>query len=601
MNSDVVFDSNETKSIVMSANAFQTLKNNLINNMGVHKSKGFLFRFGKEFGIDSAKKSLRNQDKGEVGKRHARVGHVKDVIFKGKIVQHPDGRIECIDTWGQWIESFEAALHVQQYGISEECVCHMLCGFASGALSYEYGKSIIVLERKCVAKGDAVCEFEVRLEEDWHGEMAELVNLYQNDNILSELEMTYDSLLQHKQMLEKISIFQSQLTQKVTEKYSLDEIILAAYNILQIPIVIEDIHQSAMSKIGLTDEQYRHIKESKNSLQRIELKDHSSIYQGDGYMKLITPVYLNKRNYASCAFYYFEGEKQIQPNDDLFLGRVAMVVALCILYEEVQFEEQQRMRSSLLERLIHLQNPKDIESYCKFLPFKLQPPFLTGIIHIDVDNEADEFIDLHDQIAQLSRLTKKMNISCIFTVIGEEIAVLKSQYIDKLNWKQKNDDLFDELQALNKSYRYSIGLSDMFTSFDTFEQSLREAQIAQKFPNKQRVTYYNDLGILGELVTNLTEDQLHTIAKKTLKGLYDFNDIRKRELLHTLYTYLMNGQRLKETMEELMLSIGGVQYRVKQIEEYLQTPLKNASAAAYILLIIQALILTEQLHFDEFI
>lgn len=194
-----------------------------------------------------------------------------------------------------------------------------------------------------------------------------------------------------------------------------------------------------------------------------------------------------------------------------------------------------------------------------------------------------------------------MNISCIFTVIGEEIAVLNSQYIDKLYWKQKMDDLFDELQALNKSYRYSIGLSDMFTSFDTFEQSLREAQIAQKFPNKQRVTYYNDLGILGELVTNLTEDQLHTIAKKTLKGLYDFNDIRKRELLHTLYTYLMNGQRLKETMEELMLSIGGVQYRVKQIEEYLQTPLKNASAAAYILLIIQALILTEQLHFDEFI
>ncbi len=68
--------------------------------------------------------------------------------------------------------------------------------------------------------------------------------------------MTYDALLQHKQMLEKISTFQSQLTQKVTEKHSLDEIIQAAYDILHIPIVIEDIYDNALSKIGLTEAQY---------------------------------------------------------------------------------------------------------------------------------------------------------------------------------------------------------------------------------------------------------------------------------------------------------------------------------------------------------
>lgn len=600
MKSTVVFDSNETKNIVMSANAFQTLKNNLFNNIGVHKSKGFLFRFGKEFGIDSAKKTLRSKEnKEEVGKRHSRVGHVKDVIFKGEIVRHPDGRVECIDTWGQWIESFEAALHVQRYGLSDECVCHMLCGFASGALSYEYGQSIIVLERKCVAKGDAVCEFEVRLEKDWQDEMAELVNLYQNDNILSELEMTYDSLLQHKQMLEKISIFQSQLTQKVTEKHSLDEIILAAYNILHIPIVIEDIHQNALSKIGLTEEQSRHIEETEKGLQRLQIKDNITTYQGDGYIKLVSPVYINKRNYATCAFYYFV-ETKLEENDALFLERITTVVALCILYEEVQFEEQQRMRSSLLERLIHLQNPKDLESYCKFLPFKFQPPFLTGIIHIQPEEETNAFIDLHDQIAQLSKLTKEMNVSCIFAVIGEEIAVLNSRYVDKTSWKQKIDKVFNKLQGLNKAYSYSIGLSDVFTSFKEFEQSLKEARIAERFPNRQLITYYNDLGMLGELVTNMTEEQLHSIAKKTLKDLYDFEDLRKRELLYTLYTYLMNGQRLKETMEELMLSIGGVQYRVKQIEEQLQISLKNASASAYILLIIQALILTDRLHFNEF-
>ncbi len=72
--------------------------------------------------------------------------------------------------------------------------------------------------------------------------------------------------------------------------------------------------------------------------------------------------------------------------DYLFLERITTVVALCILYEEAQFEEQQRMRSSLLERLIHLQNTKDIESYYKFLPFKFQSPFSTGVIHIKKKN-----------------------------------------------------------------------------------------------------------------------------------------------------------------------------------------------------------------------
>ncbi len=71
-------------------------------------------------------------------------------------------------------------------------------------------------------------------------------------------------------------------------------------------------------------------------------------------------------------------------------------------------------------------------------------------------------------------------------------------------------------------------------------------------------------------------------------------------MLHTLYVYLLNSQRLKETMDELTLSIGGVQYRIKQIEEQLQISLKNASTAAYTLLVIQALILSDSLSFEEF-
>lgn len=598
--SEISIITEKTNNILMSENAFYTLKNNLINNIGSTKTKGFLFRFGKEFGMEAAKNYLQNTNtNNQPGKRHSRLGHVKDVIFHGEIIRHADGTVECNDTWGQWVESFEAQLHLKNYGKSDECVCHMLSGFASGALSYEFGESIIAIEHKCVAKGDPCCEFKVRLEKDWLEEKENLIHLYQNDNILSELEMTYDSLLHHKQLLEKISTLQSQLTQKVTEKYSLNEIIKTAYDLLKIPILVEDIHGNKICQLGFSEDELQMIENNGVKLVKTESEHNVTHYRTNDYWKLTTPVLINKKNYAHCSFYYFN-EEQPKENDYLFLDSIATIVALCILYEEAQFEEQQRMRSSLLERLIHQRNIKDIESYYKFLPFKFQPPYTTGIISIDKIKKNHEIIDLHDQVMQLSKLAIEWDLPCIFSILGEEIAFLISQNNDKTRWKKKIEIILQKFEKQNDNFNYTTGLSGTFNNFKEFELSLKESRIAQRFPNKKLLTFYEDLGILGDIVNNISMEQLQAMAKKTLKDLYNFDNPRKKELLYTLYIYLLNNQRLKETMDELSLSIGGIQYRIKQIEEQLEISLKNASTSAHILLIIQTLILSGILNFDEF-
>ena len=596
--SGISFEASEAKNILMSANAFLTLKNSLVNNIGTHKTKGFLFRFGKEFGMEAAKSYFQNKTrKNSVGKMHVRFGHVKDVTFMGEIIKHPDGTIECNNTWGKWVESFEAELYVNNFGIGEECVCHTLCGFASGALSYEFGESIIALETKCVAKGDSCCEYEIRLEKDWLPEQQELINLYQSDNILTELEMTYDTLLHHKRMLEKISTFHSQLTQNVTEKHSMDEIIQTAYELLNIPLLIEDNHGNHLCQIGLTDQQLESIKQEQANLTFLEKKHNVSYYAASSHLKLVSPVLINKKNYATCSFFYFT-PKEIEENDYLFLERIANVIALCILYEEAQIEEQQRMRSSILERLIHNHNIKDIESYFKFLPFKFEPPFSTAVIHIEKLKPNKEIIDLHEQLIQMSKLFKKWELPSIFAVVGEEIMLLNSQFSDKKAFMQKFHKILQQMEKQNQNYKYSLGISGIFAEYKHFDRSLKEARVAQRFPNKKHITDYDDLGMLGDIVTNMSLEQLHEMAKKTLKDLYNFQNPRKKELLQTLYVYLLNGQRLKETMEELTLSIGGIQYRIKQIEEQLQVSVKNASTSAYILLVIQALILSGELQFD---
>lgn len=582
----------------MSANTFHTLKKNLVNNMGTTKTKGFLFRFGKEFGIDSARNYIKNNNlNNSVGKRHSRLGHVKDVVFLGEIIRQDDGQIQCINTKGQWIESFEAELHLKNYGVGSECVCHMLCGFASGALTYEFGTSLIAVETKCVAKGDSNCEFEVRLEKDWLKEQAQLIELYQNDNILTELEMTYDSLLHHKMILEKISTFHGELTQQVTEKNTMHEIIQTAFDLLERPILIEDMHSGILSKVGITEEKLALIMDSEDHLEYVEKKQNITCYSADNYIKLASPVIINKKNYATCSFIY-EKDESIDSNDYLFLERISTVIALCILYEEVQFEEQERMKSSLLERLIHNQNLRNIESYYKFLPFKFQPPFTSGLITVQNKKGNYEIIDIHEQLIQISKQAKTLGLSCIFAIVGENIALLNAQNSDKQTMKKKMKRIFKILQKHNPKYSYSLGLSGDFQEFTSFEQSLKEARIAQRYPNQQIVTDYEDLGILGDIVTSMTLSQLHDMAKKSLKDLYNFEDPRKKELLHTLYVYLLNSQRLKETMDELALSIGGIQYRIKQIEELLQISLKEATTSSYTFIAIQALILSGDLVFD---
>ena len=50
----------------------------------------------------------------------------------------------------------------EEYGKSNQPVCHFLCGFFSGVLQEVFGGKLICEEVKCTAKGDQYCEFKFR-------------------------------------------------------------------------------------------------------------------------------------------------------------------------------------------------------------------------------------------------------------------------------------------------------------------------------------------------------------------------------------------------------------------------------------------------------
>lgn len=64
--------------------------------------------------------------------------------------------------WGDIIikGSFEA----KRYGKVQTPICHFLRGFLSGVLSVVKGREVILIETKCIAKGDEWCDFQIKKE-----------------------------------------------------------------------------------------------------------------------------------------------------------------------------------------------------------------------------------------------------------------------------------------------------------------------------------------------------------------------------------------------------------------------------------------------------
>ncbi|HWL22479.1 MAG TPA: V4R domain-containing protein [Ureibacillus sp.] len=585
--------------MLISPGSFSTLKRTLLENIGTDKTRSFLFRFGYDIGISAAiskaphKDPANNRGKNSM---HAMYGQVRDVIINPDFEQLLNGTISKIT--GKWIDSFEADVHLKYFERATECVCYTLCGYVNGFLWHKFRSPLVTIETKCKAKGDPCCEFEIRLEENWMPEREDIIKIYHDSAFANEVDMTYDALLNHKHLVDKLSTFSSKLTQSVTERHSMKQILQTAYEHLGIPILIEDLHDEEILQIGLNEEQLLRIYKDRKKLTYVQSTLDTKYFEGKSYNKLVAPVLINKSPYANCSFVYLSG-KELDENDHLFLERIANVTALCFLYEEAQYEELDRLSHTILDRLSRqqYQTIKDIEPYFKLYPFKIKPPFHT--ISLAITNAMNaEKADLQEHLQYFSKYFNKYSISAIFSTIGEDIVFLMMQqdkdFVPQLLF------IIETIQERNQDLVYTLGISNRFEDLTTFTNSLKEAKLAQKFPNKSNFTHYRELGILGQFVSSLQPTQLHEIAKDMLQELYDFEDLRKKELLYSLHKYLINGQKLKETMADLALSLGGLQYRIRQIEALLKKSLKDAPYTSYLLLIIEALLLTNELDFKEF-
>ncbi|NUQ73453.1 MAG: XylR N-terminal domain-containing protein [Polyangiaceae bacterium] len=108
---------------------------------------------------------------------------------------------------GTWKKSYEAEIHIEQFGIGDAPVCHSLTGYASGWCSTFFGAPVLAVEKLCMGKGDPHCLWEIRPENMWGSEAAPWREALQSNkaSIARELEEKLALIEEQQSALAKLS------------------------------------------------------------------------------------------------------------------------------------------------------------------------------------------------------------------------------------------------------------------------------------------------------------------------------------------------------------------------------------------------------------
>lgn len=188
--------------LVFRQDSLAVLRNLLFDQVGVALARSILAKFGHRCGSGDFE-TLTKLYAWDTEQDHFAAGPAMHT-WEGIVHVEPtklayDRERGTFHMTGIWRNSYEAEIHLQQFGKSDEPVCHSLTGYASGWSSAFFGRPLLAIETSCVGKGDERCEFEIRPPASWGPEA---------DPWMKALEASDFSL--SRELEEKLSLIQEQ-------------------------------------------------------------------------------------------------------------------------------------------------------------------------------------------------------------------------------------------------------------------------------------------------------------------------------------------------------------------------------------------------------
>lgn len=561
--------------------AFGILQRDLINNIGIKRMKAFFFRYGWQLGKEDSKEIGMDQSMTMLEKIlhgpffHALKGHVRAKVTRQDL-QIEDGIINTLRFMGTWENSYEAEQHIHNLGHSDNPVCFTLTGYASGYVSTLLGEEVFFKEIQCAGTGAPCCIWEGRLLTDWQEEANDLLFYSRELPILQELEQTNEKLLIEKNNLAMVTKINTELTAEIIKGNNIDTILDIVYRQIKHPVVVEDIHFQVLGLKGISIEGYESSKKDFiNYLKTNNSIINPTVTYLDNNTRLVAPIFLQDKRIGYCSFLYEDSTTSTNEIDTMIIGRLSSICSMLILNEKTKLESMERIKGHFLEEIISGKYPSKQEIIKKagYIQLNLSGDYYVVLLsYTFTDHYVENKLTVHTHAYETvaSYFTEK-NINVL---IGQRpdslIILLPNNQLDKKNIEHSIHSLLSFLKRKVKNALFLAGISSKNSNITEAGISFEEARSALRLSRSEvPITTFDDLGIIGVLITEQNEKAIQKIIRGTLGNLYENTDHNKVELIETLYNFLINGGNLEQTAEKLALSVSGLRYRLNKIMDLL--------------------------------
>ncbi|RZI51573.1 hypothetical protein EW027_09185 [Aeribacillus pallidus] len=608
-------DDPQERIVTIPTAAMGMLRHELIETLGIERTKGFLLRHGWHCGVKDAQKALEMDwdSKKEllfVGPRmHTLHGYLEEVDVLVAEVDFSNGTMhhEAI-----WKNSYEAEEHLQRFGLAHEPVCHTLVGYASGYLSTILGKKVITKEVKCKAMGHEYCHAVCRTVEEWDGEIDGELKYYKADNIIGELDETFKKLKIERDNLSKAYEVHRKLMEEVLKENDLSSIAYALHQITKIPVLIEDVNFNLIAFAGFpeqnasfaSDNFKKWIHQKSKYLRDLKtLKQTLFLESSSKQKRLITPIYLDRKIVGYCSFLY--EEKAPQEVDKLIIQHGALACSLYLLNERTRFNTEQRIKGKFLDDILSKQiSFEEMTKRAYYIGFQLNDPyFMIAIDTLLQKPSVEEEMGFNDDlINDISIFMKNQGLNALFGQKSGKVIILLSECLllkNKMNKENFCKSLIDYCSNKYPQYLFKVGISSNTSSIEEASQLYEECLSALRVANRhQKIIFFDSLGIEGIIFQMKNINPIQKFIYKKLGKLIEEDKNRNMEFTKTLYYYLSNGSNVHKTARAMNFSISGLRYRLQKINEILQIDINSPSVGYQMFLSLRFLIYWGELNID---
>ncbi|UCZ52754.1 XylR N-terminal domain-containing protein [Bacillus shivajii] len=548
----------DKRMVLMSVEALGILRRDLINTLSMERAKGFLLRYGWACGYRD----------GELMTGKYQWESKEDLLLSGPSLHTLEGVVTVepdvleIDEGhlyftGYWRNSFEAEEHISHFDMSDETVCWMLVGYASGFLTKTFGKEVVVYEKYCKGKGDPYCYFVAQTAEDCSEEHIRDLDFYKTESLQSVLDSAYLEIKQLNEDILESEKIQDQLTELLLKDKDVNHTTELIGSVLKRSVVIDHLDEVYTSFfLRKEDEEvyhkWRNDKCSALDNVHIETFDIKSDHLRLGKLVVI-------------------GDQKLSQREEMIIKRALMVFTIQMFHQRKITESIWRKKEDFFSEIINHRDLDEVSLRRKAHIFDFNPnePLRVITVKVSPKNMINDVLNL--LIAKYSNTDIFIKNGYILLLENEVNATeqLSKDIIQLVSKKLSEVKVYlgvgrkvGCVSKLGKSYRDAVRICDF---------------VQLTYPIDSKCAKYEELEPIILFLKGGDHEELIMFYKETIGKLVKYDQENGGNFLITLKSYLDHNGNLQQTANDLHLSIAGLRYRIEKIESICDIDLKTGS------------------------